>query len=156
MSVDREHLTERLIELVDQIGRRARAANPVDWPDVELTMPQLRTLAILAVGPARMSDIASQLGSSLPATTSMIDRLVEKGLVERAHDTEDRRVVVTRLTPAGREILDDFWRVQQESLREMADVLSDGELAIVVQAMEVLAAAGERRNSSGSASKGAS
>lgn len=40
------------------------------------------------------------------AMTNRIDRLVERALVERHHDEEDRRRVTIRLTTAGRDLVD--------------------------------------------------
>lgn len=40
------------------------------------------------------------------AITNRIDRLETRGLVERIRDTDDRRSVLIRLTPAGRALID--------------------------------------------------
>ena len=41
------------------------------------------------------------------AMTTRIDRLEERGWVQREHDPEDRRGVLVRLTPAGLRLIDD-------------------------------------------------
>ena len=67
-------------------------------------MPQVRTHdSCSATGPKRMGDISTYLGRGMPSATSMIDRLVSKGLVERMADASDRRVVACRLTALGEE-----------------------------------------------------
>ena len=77
-------------------------------------MPQFKTLSLLAQGPARMGNIAAYLSTSLSSATSMIDRLVEKNLVERAADTSDRRVVTCQLTAKGTEEMDRFLRLHTQ------------------------------------------
>ena len=41
-----------------------------------------------------------------PGVTRLVDRLSRKGLVERERDTDDRRRIVCRITPAGLEMLE--------------------------------------------------
>jgi hypothetical protein len=44
-------------------------------------------------------------------------------------------------------VIDRFWRMQRLQLESVADILSSGELAQVVEAMELLSAALERHAS---------
>ena len=53
-------------------------------------------------GPTRMGVLSEHLGRGLPSVTSMMDRLVKKGLVERVLDPSDRRVVACQLTDEGK------------------------------------------------------
>ena len=46
------------------------------------------------------------MGVSPSAISLLVDRMVEHGMVERTRDTEDRRVVWLRLTPAAQAIAD--------------------------------------------------
>jgi DNA-binding MarR family transcriptional regulator len=146
---EHEQLVSQLSQLVNDFDRSLRRSMPVDWPDVDLTLPQIKTLSSLMDGPERMSDIAAQGGSSLSAATAMIDRLVEKALVSRSHDAHDRRVVVCELTELGRETLQRLWSFRQDSLRSLAQRMSDEELRVVVDAMEIMVRAAE--NTSGPA-----
>lgn len=52
--------------------------------------------------------IAERLLVSSPDVTRLVDRLVDAGWVERQRSADDRRVVLHRLTAAGRELLDDL------------------------------------------------
>ena len=59
-----------------------------------------------------MSGIAERLGVEMPSATTMITRLVGKGLVERQQDPADRRAVVCSLTQEGREAVEKFWSLR--------------------------------------------
>jgi DNA-binding MarR family transcriptional regulator len=59
-----------------------------------------------------MGSISTYLGSTVSSSTSIIDRLVDKNLVERIPDPEDHRVAVCRLTPQGRESIEQFWAAE--------------------------------------------
>ena len=91
-----------------------------------------------------MTQIADYFGTSLPSATSMIDRLLYKGLVERMADEHDRRVVTCFLTTRGREEVERFWQLEQLSMIGLADHLDADELDTVVKAMELLLQAAKR------------
>ena len=57
----------------------------------------------------RMTDVSRQLMITKPAATEAVNKLVEKGLVERVHDENDRRVVYIRPTGEG-------WAVFEQEL----------------------------------------
>ena len=141
---ERAELVSQLSNLANAFDRKLRRSMPIDWPTVELTMPQLKTLASLLDGPMRMGDIAGQSDISHSAATAMIDRLVDKALVTRSHDQDDRRVVVCALSAEGRELVERFWRVREESLRKLAQRMSDAELRTVIAAMEIMNRAADR------------
>lgn len=145
MNASKAELVGRLIEMMSRSSWELRGEEARDWPEVELTMPQLRTLVFLQRGPQRMSDIAALLGSGLSSATSMIERLESKHLVQRIHDPNDRRVVRCHLSEQGRTELERFWRVQNSKIEAVADLLSLAELTKVVEAMEILVRALERQ-----------
>ena len=133
------------MELADLIQERmTRLRYAEEWPDTELTMPQMRTLALLLANPHRMSEVAASLGISLQAATSLIDRMVDKGLVERANDPADRRVVICRLTPTGRDEIERMYGTSRSRMAMLVEVLSDAELDTVVAAFEIMADAAGR------------
>jgi len=71
----------------------------------ELTLPQYRLLAMVASGDERASQLAGRLALSRPTVTSVVDGLVERGLLARSEVAVDRRVVRLTITPAGRAAL---------------------------------------------------
>lgn len=139
MEDPKKQLTNRLIQLLEGLFTQVRPPISGEGSAPDLTMPQLKTLRLLSQGPQRMSDVASYLGVTLSSATSMIDRLVSKGLVERARDPEDRRVVTCRLSPLGREQVDRFWRIHRRNVELLAEALSPEDLGTVVRAMELIA-----------------
>ena len=75
----------------------------------ELTSGQYNVLRILRGAgdrPLNASDIASRMITRDPDVTRLVDRLEQRGLVERWRCGEDRRVVWTRISPAGLELLE--------------------------------------------------
>jgi len=59
-------------------------------------------LSALECGPRRMSDLAEHAQTSQASLTGIVDRLEERGLMQRTRSEADRRVVEASLTDAGR------------------------------------------------------
>jgi MarR family transcriptional regulator, lower aerobic nicotinate degradation pathway regulator len=67
-------------------------------------------------GDLSISGLAALMGLGLPNVTGIVDRLEERGLVERLRDPDDRRVVHVRLTVAGCRIPDGMDGLQRDLL----------------------------------------
>ncbi|WP_176735761.1 MarR family winged helix-turn-helix transcriptional regulator [Actinacidiphila rubida] len=73
-------------------------------PDDELTLSQTSALVRLdREGPATASELAAGEGIRPQSMCTLVNRLQERGLVDRAQDPADGRRIVVSLTPAGRE-----------------------------------------------------
>ena len=144
MQSRRKELVSKLIEHMGPMQSRMRPRPSSEWTDLDLTMPQAKTLFYLADGPRRMSSIAERLRVEMPSATTMIGRLVGKGLVERQQDPADRRAVVCSLTPPGRDAVEKFWSLRAARTEALAAALTTEELEIVVPAMEIMADAVRR------------
>ncbi len=68
-----------------------------------LQRQQFWVLGALAHGPHRMGELAERAGTSQASLTGIVDRLEERGLIERTRSLDDRRVVEVNLTESGRE-----------------------------------------------------
>ena len=135
----RQELTDRFINVVEYLNRRMHSGRLDEWHGQDITIPQIKALVLLEqMEPLRMGVIADRLGITLSAMTSIVDRLVEKNLVERDSDPHDRRVVLCKLTDQGREEMKRFWRVGREKMLKTLGILEDAQLESVVQALELL------------------
>jgi DNA-binding MarR family transcriptional regulator len=64
----------------------------------------LRCLDWLFSGPMSVGQLTQATGLSSAATTTLLDRLEAKGLVQRRRDTTDRRKVLVEMTDFGRRL----------------------------------------------------
>jgi DNA-binding MarR family transcriptional regulator len=88
------------IFLVD-LNRRMNQGN--------ISISQFMLLSILnQFGAQKMSDLSRQMHHSASATTGLVDRLIQLGLVRRYTNEEDRRLVRIKLTSKGEKIVDDM------------------------------------------------
>lgn len=82
---------------------------------------QYWVLSLLAAGPRRMSDLAEATFTSQASLTGIIDRMEERGLVERLRIAEDRRVVVVGLTESG---MRETERVHTDKIARLGSLLA--------------------------------
>ena len=74
--------------------------------DYGLTTPQFGTLeALYHLGPLSLGELAEKLLVTGGNVTYVMDRLEDQGLVYRYRRPDDRRVILARLTPEGRDLV---------------------------------------------------
>ena len=141
----RQELTDRFVVLVEHLNRLMHSGRLDEWEGLDMTIPQIKTLVLLEhAGPLRMGVISGYLGTALSATTSIVDRLVEKKLVKRTSDPSDRRVVICELTSLGQKATKQFWRIGRERALRTADLWDLDQLESVVQTLELIHRTGEQ------------
>src|SRR5256885_2856749 len=107
-----------------------------------LSMTHFHVLAILeADGPTPMSRLADQLGVAFSNLTGIVGRMEERGIVERVHDADDRRVVLAQLTPIGRDVVQKVEATRLEHMRQLVSALSPDEQETVLSALKTLTSA---------------
>jgi DNA-binding MarR family transcriptional regulator len=84
---------------------------------------------VLMEGPLPTSEIGKRMDISKPYMTTLIDRLIEEGLVERIPDKDDRRIVNVAATKAGRDIIKEFKRSTRKMIIENLSSLSSDDIS---------------------------
>jgi DNA-binding MarR family transcriptional regulator len=79
-------------------------------------------------GELPMSRLAEFLDVSLSNATGLIDRMAERGLIERTRLDDDRRVVLVGLTPAGKEMLDEIQIMKRDLMQGVLGRLDAAQL----------------------------
>jgi len=72
-----------------------------------ITMPQFNILRILrgAKEPLSISVVRDRMIEKSPNTTRLMDKLIDKGLIERLKDVRDNRVITIQITKQGLQLL---------------------------------------------------
>nr|WP_245354223.1 MarR family transcriptional regulator [Brachybacterium sacelli] len=74
--------------------------------DAHLTVKQLKVLSALTGDESRtLSDLAGEFGVSLATMSGLVDKLVQRDLLERTADAADQRIRRLRLTALGRSVV---------------------------------------------------
>jgi DNA-binding MarR family transcriptional regulator len=93
----------------------------------DLSLTQLRVLAILRDREPTMAELADYLGLERSSVSGLIDRAVKRGLVRRDASEDDGRAVRVSLTPDGRRLASVGAQEIGELLEPMTGQLSRAE-----------------------------
>ncbi|MEV4135782.1 MarR family transcriptional regulator [Dactylosporangium sp. NPDC049742] len=125
----------RLTTAVERLFSLLRQGNPPN--DISLTAAStLRRLE--REGPRRLTELAAAEGVTQPAMTQLAQRLERDGLAERTTDPTDGRVVLVRVTQAGRDLLARRRKVRAAHLQDLLSSLSADDQALLAAALPAL------------------
>ncbi|GAA1512169.1 hypothetical protein GCM10009827_028050 [Dactylosporangium maewongense] len=125
----------RLTTAVERLFSLLRQGNPPN--DISLTAAStLRRLE--REGPRRLTELAAAEGVTQPAMTQLAQRLERDGLAERTPDPTDGRVVLVRVTLAGRDLLARRREVRAAHLQDLLSSLSADDQALLAAALPAL------------------
>ncbi len=101
-----------------------------------ITMIEFHVLEAIAPGSGKtMSETARKLGVTIGTLTTTVNRLIRKGVVERAKIEEDRRIVMVRLTPKGLRAYRHHEAFHQEMLESLSASLSPQDNEVLITAL---------------------
>jgi MarR family transcriptional regulator, organic hydroperoxide resistance regulator len=101
-----------------------------------ISMAQLNILYTLhRSGEMSMSRLADVLNVSLSNATGLVDRMEERGFIERIRVPEDRRVVRVRIAEAGERVLQENDAQTDDLLRDVLSRLDRTQLHVIARAM---------------------
>ena len=122
LTKDLEEVAALLPRLVGAQHRRLAR----ELAEYGLTFPQFVALTVLepCTQGCRMGPLAAAALQSAAAMTGIVDRLLDRGLVERERHSEDRRAVVVRLTEEGAGLLAQVKETRLQEGRALLAALS--------------------------------
>jgi DNA-binding MarR family transcriptional regulator len=113
-------LVERIMDEFHGAMRELRCAGTERLVKAGVSMTHLHVMGLLSRhGETSMSRIADLLDVSLSNATGLIDRMAERGLVERVRVPDDRRVVLVRLSDGGQAQLDELEMLRRDLLQKI-------------------------------------
>jgi DNA-binding MarR family transcriptional regulator len=94
----------RLRGLLVDLMRRRSLRDPIAATCAQLDLSAAQVHVLLSLGhdgPLAMGEVARRVAVTEKTVTGLVDRLERDGLVRRARDETDRRMIRARLTPRG-------------------------------------------------------
>ena len=98
-----------ILRLQDELVHHRALWDAESWLELDMSTPQLKALLLISEEEGiRMRELARRLGGSFSNAAVLVDRLVDRGLVERVADPQDRRVVLVRAIDEGQQLIDEL------------------------------------------------
>lgn len=106
-----------------------------------ISLSEMHMLEVVAGGKSAgrsISDIAAELGITLPSVTMAVNKLEKKGFVVKQKSAEDKRVVIVRLSAEGRraEVAHRFFH--RHMVHDVTRGLTDREEATLLKGLRKL------------------
>ena len=83
------------------------------------------------------NEVSQRLLNRMPDATRLLDRMEEAGLVTRERSTSDRRLVTTRITKKGRQIVDSLDESADEQHEKALGHMSEQQLRTLIKLLTI-------------------
>ncbi|MEX1172037.1 MAG: MarR family transcriptional regulator [Chloroflexota bacterium] len=129
-TIDADHeVKDRIIADFREAMAELRCIGSERLVRLGVSMTQLHVMSILdRHGDMPMSRLAEMIDISVSNATGLVDRMEERAYVERDRVPDDRRIVLVKLTEAGRRLLDDIEVLRTEMLRTVLERLDHDQI----------------------------
>ncbi len=129
----KDTLIQELDYLVSSVGKHFTNVRRA-FRDFDVTGPEYFLLRLLSVeGTQSVSEIAGQLSLTQATASNVINAAQEKGLVAKARDASDGRVVHIGITDRGRALLEDVNAARLRRSKRVLRQLSEEELCALIR-----------------------
>ncbi|MDT7803622.1 MAG: hypothetical protein QOI78_7055 [Actinomycetota bacterium] len=132
-------LAERLLGTVQGIRRVVRRRVRADVPGFPLPGAQVEVLRVVADHPGvGVAAAARELHLATNSVSTLVNQLVEAGLLHREPDPLDRRATRLELTPAAADRMAAWRRARTGLVADALTGLSEEDTAVIEQALPAL------------------
>ena len=129
----------KLLSVIDDMRRASFKTTPTTQQKKMLgltfrqgsAIAQIKLLTMEEPQGVALKTLAGHLKMTVPATSLLVETMVNKGFFERNPNPEDRRAVCIRLSEKGHEICNDVQSRLLSEIDRVAEVLSQEELEML-------------------------
>lgn len=137
--MDKKENIESITGLVRNLMHSPETCDPHPWLHLELTREQLRVIFLLSFkGSVSPGEVAESFGVPKANVTSVIDRLVGKGLISRQENPGDRRSYILSLTEEGKSRVERLREIGAARIKRVLEKMPDEALASLQMGLESL------------------
>jgi DNA-binding MarR family transcriptional regulator len=139
MDAVEKQLFKEIIELQRQVDHDRRQYEIDAWLRLHLGIGQLKALFFISNrGATTTGKLADALKVTPTNVTGIIDRLLEKNLITRTVDPNDRRIILLCTTPKGDELVAELRQKRRERMTELFNLLTPEDAESVKQSLQIM------------------
>jgi DNA-binding MarR family transcriptional regulator len=127
--VEKSESIRKITELQREMARTMRRHAAPHWVTLRLSASQIKMLFCIVENERMSSKKLSETFDVTPANiTGIINGLINRGLVQRIENAQDRRVIFLEPTQEGKKLVENLEQHASWHSAKMLSVLSDEEL----------------------------
>jgi DNA-binding MarR family transcriptional regulator len=132
--------SRQLDEIAEALPQRAASLSRLflTRTSICVSRTEVGVLRVLSAGPRRITELASHERVTQPAITLLVNRMAERGWVERVDDPSDGRAVLVSLTKEGEQALAQLRAEYRELLHAEMTQLDDRDVDALARSVEIL------------------
>lgn len=137
--MEKVEFSENIQACMFSINQKLRPIMEKNLQPFSITNPQFHMLmALRREGASRVTQLAEVMKVKPSAITVIMDRLIERGLVQRYHSKVDRRVVIVELSSRGNEELEKMIKSHRQLMSQYFEQFTKEELMTFLQLFQKL------------------
>ncbi len=136
----KKHWEATINRILDAYNEISKSINPAQLVKMDLTSSQMKVLmSFAAKDNFTMTELSTVHSVSVSTMTSMVDRLIQNGLLQRDKDDKDRRIVRVGLSKTGNKVVSHLMSVRKRSLEQFLRELNNSEIKEFLHSIEAVA-----------------
>lgn len=130
---------EELLTVITRIMSLIKKNFEKDFKRMNVTRSQILVMKVLnQCGEMKVSDISRELDLSNSTVSGIIDRLVEKKIVQRKRSDEDRRIVMISLADEYRQPVKKGLNAFSQKMRKVLSTITEEDFDSIIRGLEKL------------------
>ena len=130
---------QEMLTLVKRIMSVVKQNFESDFKKMGVTQSQILVMRVLNhYGDMKVSDISKELDLSNSTVSGIIDRLVEKKIVQRKRSDEDRRIVMISLADEYRQPVKKGLNAFAQKMRKALSTMTEEDVESIIRGLEKL------------------
>ena len=130
---------EEMLTLIKRIMSLIKQSFESDLKKLDVTQSQILVMRVLNhYGDMKVSDISRKLDLSNSTVSGIIDRLVEKKIVERKRSEKDRRIVMISLAEEYQQPVKKHLIAFAQKMRRALSTATEEDLDFILEGLEKL------------------